>query len=75
MDQEADPERLARVEAALARLPAMERQIFLAMRLDGMDIREIARRTGLSKRQVQKRIGAAIKALGRSLAEDDETHG
>ncbi len=75
MDQEPDPKRLARVEAALARLPAMERQIFLAMRLDRMDIREIARRTGLSKRQVQKRIGAAIKALGRSLAEDDETHG
>ncbi len=72
MNQEPDPKRLARIAAALARLPAMERQILLALRIERMDMREIARQTGLSRRQVEKRMGAAIKALGRSLLEDDD---
>lgn len=74
MDQEpdrlTDAERLARIEAALARLPELDRQIFLARRVYHIDIQEIARQTGLSQRQVWKRMGAAIKALGRNLKQN-----
>lgn len=75
MDQEpdrlTDAERLARIEAALARLPELDRQIFLARCVFHMDSKEIARQTGLSQRQVWKRMGAAIKALGSYLKQSD----
>lgn len=75
MDQEpdrlTDAERLARIEAALVRLPELDRQIFLARCVYHMDSKEIARQTGLSQRQVWKRLGAAIKALGRNLNKND----
>jgi RNA polymerase sigma factor (sigma-70 family) len=70
MDQESDPETLRRLEAALLKLPQIEREIFLAVRLDHMDYREIARRTGLSVRQVEKKVGRAIRLLTRYLDED-----
>ncbi|WP_292636367.1 RNA polymerase sigma factor [Novosphingobium sp.] len=59
------------MEAALAKLPEMERQLFLAMRIYHMEIGEIARKTGLSKRQVWKRMGKAISNLAQTLRDDE----
>jgi RNA polymerase sigma-70 factor (ECF subfamily) len=55
-----DSEHLRRIEAALLELPDMDRQILLAARLDRMSVREIARETGLSRKQVEIRLGRAI---------------
>lgn len=58
-------EQLARMEATLRRLPCFTREIFLAHRLDAMPYEEIARRTGLTARQVERHMARAILALMR----------
>lgn len=60
-------DRLRRVEAALGRLKPTTRNIFLAHRLDGMTYGEIAERTGLSVKGVEKQMSKAIAQLGRAL--------
>jgi len=71
MSEDFDIERLRRIEAALLELSDLDRQIFLAMRLDGLSVDEIAQRTGLSQRQVVKRLGRAIRHVGKRLRERD----
>lgn len=56
---------LRRLEAALARLKPRTREIFLAHRLDGYSYREIAARTGLSVKAVEKHMSRAIAHLDR----------
>ncbi len=66
MDEPLSPEQqelLERMEKIMLRLPRMTREIFLAHRLDGMPYDEIARRTGLSVRQVERHMYRAILAL------------
>lgn len=60
-------DRLARIEQAVLRLKPLTREIFLACRLDGYSYAEIAERTGLSVRGVEKQMSRAIKQLGRHL--------
>lgn len=60
-------DRLRRIEAAVARLKPLTRQIFLASRVDGFSHAEIAQQTGLSVKGVEKQMGKAIKQLGRHL--------
>lgn len=48
MTDEADPDLLRRMEDAVRNLPMLQREIFLAHRLDDMPYEEIASRTGLS---------------------------
>ena len=60
-------DRLRRVEAALGRLKPKTRNIFLAHRIDGMTYGEIAERTGLSVKGVEKQMSKAIAQLGRAL--------
>jgi RNA polymerase sigma-70 factor (ECF subfamily) len=57
---------LRRLEAALQRLKPKTREIFLAKRLDGMTYAQIADRTGLSVRGVEKHMTKAIAALDRA---------
>ena len=64
-------DRLARIEAAVMRLKPLTREIFLACRLDGYSYVEIAERTGLSVRGVEKQMSRAIKQLGRHLRAHD----
>ena len=64
-------DRLARIEAAMMTLKPLTREIFLACRLDGYSYAEIAQRTGLSVRGVEKQMSRAIKKLGRHLRADD----
>jgi DNA-directed RNA polymerase specialized sigma24 family protein len=70
MDTPPDPnqqELIARMEAIMLRLPTMTREIFLAHRLDGMLYDEIAGRTGLTVRQVERHIARAIVIIDRDM--------
>lgn len=58
---------LRRLEAAMLRLNPKTREIFLAKRLDGMTYAEIAARTGLSVKGVEKHMSKAIAAVDRAM--------
>jgi RNA polymerase sigma-70 factor (ECF subfamily) len=58
---------LRRFEAAIARLEPRTREIFLAHRIDGYTYGEIALRTGLSVKTVEKHMSRAIAFLGRQV--------
>lgn len=70
MPEHANPELLKKLERAMLKLPNSTRQIFLAHRLDDMPYQEIADRTGLTVRQVERHMAKAIYRLCREL--DDE---
>lgn len=63
-------ETLRRVEAALAKLKPKTRQIFLAQRIEGLSYVEIAERTGLSVKGVEKQMTKAIARIHRMLDRD-----
>lgn len=54
---------LDRLETAMLRLRPMTREIFMARRIDGYTYREIAERTGLSLKRVEKHMSRAIAQL------------
>ena len=54
---------LQRMERLLSRLGRTTREIFLAHRLDDMSYTEIAERTGLSVREVERRMAKAMRRL------------
>lgn len=60
---------LRRLEAAVARLDPRTREIFLAHRIDGYSYGEIAFRTGLSVKTVEKHMSRAIARLGRQFGQ------
>jgi DNA-directed RNA polymerase specialized sigma24 family protein len=62
-------ETLRALEAAVASMPRMRRQIFLAVRLDGRPYRQIADRTGLSVAQVERQMTRAMRQLVRAMSE------
>lgn len=67
MSNEHDPDLLRRLEAAVAAMPRKQREIFLAHRLDDMSYAEIAARTGLSTRQVERQMARAIYMLCKQM--------
>lgn len=52
-----------RIERVVSRLNRTTREIFLAHRLDDMSYTEIAERTGLSVKQVERRMAKAMHRL------------
>jgi len=54
---------IERLEAGLRRMPKMRREIFLALRLDGLSYEEIAERTGLSVKQVERHVARSMLTL------------
>jgi RNA polymerase sigma factor (sigma-70 family) len=58
---------LRRVEAAVLRLHPKTREIFMAHRVEGLSYAEIAQRTGLSVKGVEKQMSKAIAAIDRTL--------
>ncbi|TMJ14605.1 MAG: sigma-70 family RNA polymerase sigma factor [Alphaproteobacteria bacterium] len=62
-----EEEKRRRVEEAARNMPNLQRQIFMAHRLDDMPYEEIARRTGLSVRQVERHMARAIYKITMSL--------
>jgi RNA polymerase sigma-70 factor (ECF subfamily) len=58
---------LRRLEAALLKLRPRTREIFLAHRIEGLSYAEIAERTGLSIKGVEKQMSKAILQLDRLI--------
>jgi RNA polymerase sigma-70 factor (ECF subfamily) len=61
---------LTRVEAAMLKLRPKTREIFMAHRIDGLSYAEIAERTGLSIKGVEKQMSKAIAKIDRMLDRD-----
>jgi RNA polymerase sigma factor (sigma-70 family) len=61
---------LRRLETAMIRLKPRSRDIFLAHRLDGMTYLEIAEKTGLSVKRVEKIMSKTIGQLTRFMEQD-----
>lgn len=58
----AEAEIIEKLEAVLQRMPKLRREIFLAIRLDDMSYAEIAERTGLSAKQVERQFARSLVA-------------
>ena len=58
---------LRHLERAISKLRPRTRAIFLAHRLDGMSYAEIAERTGMSVKGVEKQMSRAIAAVDRAM--------
>ena len=58
-----------RMQAALLRLPRFTREVFLAHRIDDLSYIEIAARSGVSVRRVEREIARALVGLDRALTE------
>lgn len=58
---------VVRLEQAVRNLPRLQRQIFLACRLDAMSYDEIAQRTGLTPQQVERHIANAVCKIDRQM--------
>ncbi|MFN3727720.1 MAG: sigma-70 family RNA polymerase sigma factor [Allosphingosinicella sp.] len=67
MSDTSDPEFLRRLEEAVGNIPRLQREIFMAHRLDDMSYRQIADRTGLTVRQVERHMAKAIYKLSKQM--------
>ena len=67
MSDTPDPDFLRRIEEAMLNIPKLQREIFMAHRLDDMSYGEIARRTGLTVRQVERHIARALYKIAKQL--------
>jgi RNA polymerase sigma-70 factor (ECF subfamily) len=67
MSHAPDPDRLRRLEEAMLNIPKLQREILMAHRLDNMSYGEIAERTGLTVRQVERHMARAIYKLSKQL--------
>ena len=67
MTDDPDPEATKRIKRAVRKLPRLQREIFLAARLDEMSFGEIAERTGLSVGQVECEIARALGSIARRM--------
>ncbi len=72
-DEPADPVRLARLERGLRMLPRATQQIFRAKMIDRYSYAHIARATGLSQRQVRRRMTNALYHLRCFMDGDERT--
>jgi len=62
-----DPADLARLEHAVRRLPRRQREVFIAVRLDNLSYPEIAERTGLSVREVERHFADSLFNIHNAL--------
>jgi RNA polymerase sigma-70 factor (ECF subfamily) len=67
MTGDPDPATIRRIERAIRRLPRREREIFLAMRIEGLSYAGIAARTGLTVEEVEKLFARALCAVSRHV--------
>ena len=67
MPETPDPDLLRRMEEAMLNIPKLQREIFMAHRLDNMSYDEIARRTGLPVCHVERHLARAIYKLAKQL--------
>ncbi len=67
MSDTPDPNLLHRLEKAMLNIPKLQREIFMAHRLDDMSYVEIAERTGLTVRQVERHMARALYKLVKQM--------
>ncbi len=67
MSDTPDPVDLARLERAIANLPHLQREVFLAHQVDGLSYSQIACWKNLSRGMVQKLMVRAIVNIDRQL--------
>ena len=67
MSDTPDDDLLRRMEEAMLKIPKLQRDIFVAHRLDGQSYEEIARRTGISVHQVERHMARAIYKLAKQI--------
>lgn len=58
------------VDAAILELRPRTREVFLAVRMDGMSYAEVRGRTGLSMKIIEKEMARALARINRITAED-----
>lgn len=58
-----EAEIIEKLDEGLQRMPKLRREIFLAIRLDDMSYAEIAERTGLSAKQVERHFARSMVTL------------
>jgi RNA polymerase sigma-70 factor (ECF subfamily) len=66
-DSDTDPEFSPKLKNALSNIPRVQREIFLANRLVGMNYAEIARRTGLSEPEIERHMARAIYKMVKQM--------
>jgi len=64
---EPDADTLRRLENAVANLPWLQREVFLARRVDGLSYAEIGYLTGLSERHIERQMAHAIYKLVKQM--------
>ncbi len=72
-DEPTDPARLARLERGLRMLPRVTQQIFRAKLIDRCSYAHIAGATGLSQRQVRRRMANALYHLQCVMDGDEQS--
>lgn len=65
-----DRQRVDRMQAALGQLPARQQDILMALRVHGLSRAEVAKRWGISERQVTRELVAAHAHCARILGEE-----
>ena len=63
--------RLWRAERAVDRMEAMDRKVFLAIRVEELSYPEIAARLGITVADVEWRFAGSLRVLTRTLDEKD----
>lgn len=58
---------LARLERAVRRLPKLQREVFLAIRLEDLGYPEIAERTGLTVSEVERHFADSLVSIATAL--------
>ena len=67
MSDTPDPDFLRRIEEAMLNIPKLQREVFMAHRLDDMPYQEIARRTGLTVGQIERHMARALYKLAKQM--------
>jgi RNA polymerase sigma-70 factor (ECF subfamily) len=67
MSDKVDADFIRRLTEAVAAMPAEQREIFLAHRVDAMSYTEIARRRGITVRQVEQQMARAMYKLVKQM--------
>ncbi len=67
MSSTPDSDLLRRMKAAIMNIPKRQRDIFIAHRVHGIPYGEIAGRTGLTVREVERHMARAICKLAKQM--------
>lgn len=67
MTDDVEPATLKRIERAIRNLPRRQREVFDAVRFDDLSYVDIAERTGLTVRQVERLFAEALFNISREV--------